>query len=619
MCGRAAAPVAPQVVSFHAMSVTAEKLWERPMLRRGLPAALIVALLALSLSTRVATVPALATSFWCACALLALWYLLLLVRAWGEPHSLGVDIQIIRVHWVQMCVHSTIYTYWGLYWPFIYGQVPLLLAQILFAYAFSMLLSWSRGDRYRLGFGPVPIMLSTNLFLTFKDEWFLLQFALIALGMLGKELIRWQKDGRLAHIFNPSAFSLFVFSVALIATGKTGLTWGNEIAVNLEIPPYIFYVLFLLGLVVQSLFRVTLVTLGAAIALYVLGVMYSAATGIYWFLDAGIPIAVFLGLHLLVTDPATSPRTDLGRFVFGIGYGAGVFALYGLLEWFGAPRFYDKLLCVPLLNLTVQAIDRFVSRASWVEAAVPARLRALDPARRNFVYMGLWIALFAWMAGTGFVGDRFPGRARAFWAQACAEGRHNACRNLAAIHSDNCDDGRPADCAALAAALLEGRLPSSDPLQSVRVLARGCDLGRMASCADLARALGPQQRLALESTCTGRAAGSCYILGSNALFGRGVAADRSAAFGYFRRACELDHAGGCNLVAEMYRYGVGTAQDPERALAAHERACSEAFAPSCSALAAMLERGEGALRNERRARAMLRRACLLGLKTACEH
>ena len=39
-------------------------------------------------------------------------------------------------------------------------------------------------------------------------------------------------------------------------------------------------------------------------------------------------------------------------------YGLGVFGLYALLGAIGAPTFYDKLLCVPLLNLAVPAIDR---------------------------------------------------------------------------------------------------------------------------------------------------------------------------------------------------------------------------------------------------------------------
>ena len=159
------------------------------------------------------------------------------------------------------------------------------------------------------------------------------------------------------HIFNPSAGSLFFFSLALLATGNTDLTWAQEIAVRLNDPAHIYLQIFAVGLIVQLLFNVTLVTLAAAAALFALNIVYTQLTGLYWFLDAGIPIAVFLGLHLLVTDPVTSPRNGVGRFLFGVLYGAGVFALYGILEFFGEPSFYDKLLCVPILNLMVKQLD----------------------------------------------------------------------------------------------------------------------------------------------------------------------------------------------------------------------------------------------------------------------
>ena len=45
------------------------------------------------------------------------------------------------------------------------------------------LVCWSRRDKWVLGFGPFPIVLSTNLFLWFRDDWFYLQFALVALGL----------------------------------------------------------------------------------------------------------------------------------------------------------------------------------------------------------------------------------------------------------------------------------------------------------------------------------------------------------------------------------------------------------------------------------------------------
>ncbi len=134
-----------------------------------------------------------------------------------------------------------------------------------------------------------------------------------------------------------------------------------------------------------------------------------------YFIDSEIPSAVFLGLHLLVTDPSTSPRTPLGRVIFGVLYGIGVFALYALLGALGVPTFYDKLLCVPLLNLLVPAIDRAVRRASasgrW------CALLGLDPplGRRNLAHMAVWIVFFGVMTAAGRTDGMHRGDALPFW------------------------------------------------------------------------------------------------------------------------------------------------------------------------------------------------------------
>ena len=99
--------------------------------------------------------------------------------------------------------------------------------QLVFAYGFDLLLGWSRRDAHRLGFGPVPVIFSINLFLWFTDDWFHFQFLLVAIGFAAKELIRWERDGRLVHIFNPASFPLAVFALALIVTGMRDVTRGQ--------------------------------------------------------------------------------------------------------------------------------------------------------------------------------------------------------------------------------------------------------------------------------------------------------------------------------------------------------------------------------------------------------
>jgi Na+-translocating ferredoxin:NAD+ oxidoreductase RnfD subunit len=89
-------------------------------------------------------------------------------------------------------------------------------------------------------------------------------------------------------------------------------------------------------------------TMSAAATVFGVGVLYHWIFGTYFFVDAFIPAAVFLGMHLLFTDPSTSPRTELGRIMFGILYGATVLALFAGFDRYGAPPFYDKLMAVPI-------------------------------------------------------------------------------------------------------------------------------------------------------------------------------------------------------------------------------------------------------------------------------
>jgi Flp pilus assembly protein TadD len=341
--------------------------------------------------------PHLLWSFLGAAAVLLAWTVPLGAVARARGRTLSLAVVLRPQHYLQACAHLSILGYWGWYWRPVYDAAPLIAAQLGFAYAFDALLAWSRRDTYTFGFGPFPIIFSTNLFLWFKPDWFYLQFLMVAVGFAGKELIRWNKDGRQTHIFNPSSFTLMVFSVVLLLTGQTGITWGPEIATTQFNPPHIYLWIFLVTLPAQFLFGVAPMTWAAVATTYGFSLVYFAATGTHFFPERPIPIAVFLGMHLLFTDPSTSPRTQLGRLIFGVLYGLGVVGLLALLTRLGLPTFYDKLLPVPILNLTIQGIDR-AARSTWVKRLDPAALgRGLVPWRRNLAYMAIWALTFMTM------------------------------------------------------------------------------------------------------------------------------------------------------------------------------------------------------------------------------
>ena len=131
-------------------------------------------------------------------------------------------------HYVQSLCQLTVYAYWGWYWPPVYDFAPLLFGpaplRLRVRHAAGVVAS---RRTMSLGFGPFPIVFSTNLFLWFKDDWFSLQFAAHrASGFLGKAFVRWERDGKRVHIFNPSAFTLALFSLVLLATGTTASDVG---------------------------------------------------------------------------------------------------------------------------------------------------------------------------------------------------------------------------------------------------------------------------------------------------------------------------------------------------------------------------------------------------------
>ena len=367
--------------------------------------------------------------------------------------------------------------YWGFHARIVYAFLPLILAQLIFAYAFDSLLSWSRRDGWTLGFGPFPVIFSINLFLWFRLQSFYWQFAMIAVGFAAKELIRWNKEGRSAHIFNPSSFPLTVFSLALIVTGASNITFGYVIANTQFDTPYIYLVIFLAALPGQLLFGVAMMTMPAVVTMYAVGLLYFHATGTYLFYDAYIPVPVFLGMHLLLPDPSTSPRTELGRITFGVLYALGTVMFYVLLTGAGAPTFYDKLLPVPLMNLLVRLIDR-VAASTSLRVLDPSRLgRTLTPRGRRIAYATIWVCVFGVMSAFKGVGDTHPGQYLPFWQKACgAGGSARACTYAANLTLIYCNNGSGWACNEVGVLRLERGEPVGP------AFSHACELGFSPAC-----------------------------------------------------------------------------------------------------------------------------------------
>ena len=629
--------IAPSLTSTPSLTapVTGAVAAAPTVVRRGVfplvPLALTTAFLAFSFLPRVQANPRLAWAFYGVAGALLLWQGVL----WGVNKALGRTATIelvrpIRSHYVQAGVQFSILAWWGWYTREVYQQAPLIAAQLFFLYNLEALLTWSRGRAWRPGFGPMPIIFSTNLLLWFRDDWYVFQFVMILIGALGKQFLTWNRDGRRAHIFNPSAFGQSVIALFLIAIGRTAeWTYGKEIAQTFE-APHILIVIFLGGLVVQYLFHVTLMTVSAVATLVVINLIYTQATGVYMFVSINVAAPIFLGVHLLVTDPATSPKTNLGRVVFGVLYGMGYTILFRVLDLFGVPLFWDKLLPVPLLNLCVPFIDR-VTRAGVFGRLNQRWEQAFAPARLNLAHMAVWALLFVSMLATGFVAAPHPGNSIPFWKKALADGKPHAGHSLVILAGSHALAGGSGDATnELGIIKFEGKVPDIEEnhASAAHYFALASERGSLAGTINVAiQFLFLKERQSdeavlrafdhLERNCRdGIDWHVAYLLGAAHEVGRGRPRDPARA-AYYYAACGPENLYAAKGLARLVLTGANPRVDLRPVVPTLETAVNAGDAESAWYLAYLHHVGSNVARDEARARTLLAVACKHGGDYAC--
>ena len=545
----------------------------------ALPAAFALALAALAAVGSVRAQPGLLWAIGGSAGALLAWGALLHLLAVRRRRTFALDVVLRKQHYVQACAQLSVYVYWGWYWREVYDSAHLIAAQLAFAYAFDMLLTWSRRERYVLGFGPFPIIFSINLFMWFKPDWFALQFLMVAVGFAVKELVRWNKEGRRAHVFNPSSFPLGLFALGLILTGSTGITWGPEIAVTQIFPPHIYLLIFAVSLPAQLLFGVASMTMSAVATTWLFILGYHALAGGHFFSPAAlgggaVPIAAFLGMHLLFNDPSTSPRTELGRVIFGVLYGLSVITLFGLLQGAGIPTHYDKLLAVPVLNLLIKAIDA-AARSDRLRRFDPAALGAgLSPPRRRLAYVTAWTAIFAVMQ-LQTASEVALARGVSLLSQGRVEDTIDHYRQLA---RDNPE--RAAYQNELGYVLLRaGRAGEAlAPLERAAVLDPQVAQTHNSLGAVHVQAGRPEQAVAAFRQALALQPDypeAQFNLAQLYDRGRGAPADPAAAARLYRAAAEQGHAGAQVNLGRLYRDGRGVAGDDAEAVRWYRRAAGQ--------------------------------------------
>jgi hypothetical protein len=117
------------------------------------------------------------------------------------------------------------------------------------------------------------------------------------------------------HIFNPSVAGLTLVGIITVFVPDF-VHFGSSFH-TLNIPPNMAEWVLLAALLPQTQFRILPVSLGALVALW--------STGN----PALVRPAIILTFTLLASDPATTPRGDIGKFLFGavIGFGLPMFSV----------------------------------------------------------------------------------------------------------------------------------------------------------------------------------------------------------------------------------------------------------------------------------------------------
>ncbi len=534
------------------------------------------------------------------------------MRAAGQGRSPHIEWQPKTAHALQAVAHLCVYAYWSVHHPPVQEQLWLIAAQIPFAYLIDMAAAWRKHDQYRLGFGPLPIIGSINLFLWMTDDWFYIQFLMVGLAYASREFLRWRKDEQ-THIFNPSAFALVAVALVLLLTGQSDAARGQEIAATLGKGPFCYESILVAGLIVQALFPVVWTTLGAFVTVMAFTLGYQFITGGVYFIDTAIPVAVFLGMMLLITDPATSPRSARGRFIFGSLYGLSVVALYALLwSWSELPwspdlTFYDKLLAVPVLNLMVPWINRMVPVGDDTDVPV-------SPLRRWGVILA-WVVLYA-IARPSLVDN--PGRDVGFWKTACEMNpsqcdrlviswqtrctnggleTSSACRETARrVLSDGCTDKRKITCTPLGQLLVANPTEVGDKSRGRALLISACHAGQIPMCTLLGEHLwntkdpakGLRRRILIRG-CQSNDARACEVLGLSSF----ELAQTTDEFGFardaFRDACRAKRPLSCANYAELLINGKGGRRkgmkgylDQKTGRQVLRETCARGFQPACA-------------------------------------
>ena len=286
-------------------------------------------------------------------------------------------------HVLPAILQIVLFAYWSIYWSGVSEHLPVLVAQLGVAYAMDFLLAWTLRQPYSASVGPVPIVLSANLFVWFRADDFLLYVLVIAAALGSKTFLRWGER----HVFNPSVLGVSV--VGLLCILLPSIFHYQDISHDFSRPPLMAQVIILLALIPQIRLGTAPVALGCAVAM--IGVMLTIYSLIGY---RGGPSPWWppwlLAITLLAGDPATIPSTATSRLLFGLFLGMAFYVVSRVLLLSVGTDFFAKVLPIPMANVLVPSFERTATRLS-------ARWPSLARAVGNRAYVAAWLLLSAFM------------------------------------------------------------------------------------------------------------------------------------------------------------------------------------------------------------------------------
>jgi hypothetical protein len=302
----------------------------------------------------------------------------------------------VRAVFFQFLAQLVIYLYWGKYNPVVIERIPLIIHQIAFGYLFHFSLCMFYEKKLTVSFSTSAAIMSANLFIWFAPKVYFFHYIIIMATILGKMFLVRKINGVERHIFNPSGLVSFLLAAAIsIYSFNDGFNffeyiYGPQIgAYWLWLPHFDIVVLIAscLTLWTPNLYLIP-------ISCYTLLLGANFATQFFYgkyLLDALGKGSVFLGVTLLITDPATSPKTKIGQILFGMSYAISLALAFTVLISFRWNLYYKKVFFICLLNLLTPFYDHL---GEWIESKIWVKNKILSKCSR-FNLLVFYIMFFA--------------------------------------------------------------------------------------------------------------------------------------------------------------------------------------------------------------------------------